>query len=169
MHDGSYKEMQKFVDTYLKSSEVVTILDIGSKDVNGNYKKLFNAHSFKYVGLDIESGDNVDIVVSDLYNWEEIESESFDAVISGQALEHIEYPWLTLKEIERVLKPDGYCCIIAPSAGYEHKFPIDCYRFLPDGFKALAKYAGLTVVTAGISYEAPTWNDCILICRKVKR
>ncbi|MEM1725222.1 MAG: methyltransferase domain-containing protein, partial [Thermoplasmata archaeon] len=42
-------------------------------------------------------------VVKDPYNWIEIEDSSVDVVISGQAFEHIEYPWLTIKEIYRVL------------------------------------------------------------------
>ncbi len=64
--------------------------------------------------MDIQEGPNVDIVVSDIYNWIEIEDSSFDVVISGQAFEHMEFFWKAIKEIERILKPGGLCCIIAP-------------------------------------------------------
>lgn len=46
-------------------------------------------------------------------------------------------------EISRVLKDEGMACIIAPSGGVEHRYPLNCWRFYPDGFKALAKYSGL--------------------------
>lgn len=29
------------------------------------------------------------------YDWQEIETDSFDLVISGQAFEHIEFFWIT--------------------------------------------------------------------------
>ena len=67
--------------------------------------------------MDIQKGPNIDIVVSDIYNWIEIEDNSFDVVVSGQAFEHMEFFWKAIKEIERILKPGGLCCIIAPSAG----------------------------------------------------
>ncbi|HWQ20864.1 MAG TPA: class I SAM-dependent methyltransferase, partial [Methanotrichaceae archaeon] len=71
------------------------VLDVGSYDMNGSYKPLFTNHN--YIGLDICAGPNVDLVVADPYHWP-IEDAAFDAVISGQALEHIERPWQTLQE-----------------------------------------------------------------------
>ncbi|MDD4478561.1 MAG: class I SAM-dependent methyltransferase [Mesotoga sp.] len=156
------------------------VLDVGSMDVNGSYKPLFQDHD--YQGLDIAPGPNVDIVAPDPYDWP-IEDNSFDVVISGQCLEHVEYPWRTVEEIARVLKPGGMCCIIAPSNGPEHRYPIDCYRYMPDGMKAMAKDAGLKVVSSslhdpGINIKAFLWYlskgkintfrviDCIMIAKK---
>ena len=167
MHKSSYDNMQIFVDKYLQTFENIRILDIGSYDVNGTYKPLFNKLGWEYIGLDIEKGKNVDIVVGDIYNWKkEVQSDSFDVVISGQAFEHIEYIWLTMQEIARSMKPGGICCIIAPSAGPAHKYPVDCWRFYADGFKALAKYAKLDVVQVYVDKKAPVWRDCVLIAKK---
>ena len=93
--------------------------------------------------MDLSEGENVDLVLSDPYSWSEIRSSSVDVFVSGQAFEHIEFFWQTMLEIARALKPGGLCCIIAPSGGPEHKYPLDCWRFYPDGFRALARYAGL--------------------------
>ena len=82
-------------------------------DTSYNYGRFLREDNWKYRGMDIQEGPNVDIVVSDIYNWIEIEDSSFDVVISGQAFEHMEFFWKAIKEIERILKPGGLCCIIA--------------------------------------------------------
>ena len=160
--------MKNFIEKYLVKDKELKILDIGSLDVNGSYYELFNNDNWSYKGLDLEPGKNVDIVIKDIYNWTEIDSDSIDIVISGQAFEHIEYPWQTMKEIYRILKNNGLCCIIAPSEGPEHKHPVDCWRFLPDGLKALAKYADLEIIDSYYSESSKdeTWKDVVLICKK---
>lgn len=174
MHASSYLNMKRFVDKYLHGQEhnKSKVLDVGSQDVNGNYKPLFA--DYEYRGLDVCPGSNVDIVVDDSYHWREVESNSYDIVISGQALEHVEFFWLTVGEIARALKPSGLCCIIAPSSGPRHVCSEgkDCWRFLPDGLEAVAKWAGLEVLESYIGWESiknaedDQWKDAVLICRK---
>jgi len=55
MHESSKNLMKQFVDKYLKDFKCGAVLDVGSYDVNGTYKDLFDER-FKYTGLDIESG-----------------------------------------------------------------------------------------------------------------
>lgn len=154
MHESSYLRMQYLVKHYepilKKGKETVKVLDIGSYDVNGTYRGIFDVSEWQYTGLDMEAGPNVDIVPKDPYHWDIIPDETFDLVISGQAFEHIEYPWVTIKEIERVLKPSGFCILTAPSAGVEHKYPKDCYRYYAGGLSALAKWADLKVCHASV-------------------
>jgi SAM-dependent methyltransferase len=169
MHKSSYQNMKQFVEKYLNKNKTLKILDIGSQDVYGSYKDLFKNPNWKYYGLDMIKAKNVDIVIKNIYSWKEIRSKTYDVVISGQALEHIEYPWLTMKEIKRILKSDGLCCIIAPSSGPEHKYPIDCYRFFPDGLKALAKYVNLDVIDSYNCWDNDSeWKDSVLICKNKK-
>ncbi len=170
--------MTAFIEKYLSKYDDtdISILDIGSQNVGthdkGTYRHLFDRPDWKYCGLDVSEGENVDIVIDDYYNWSEIPDNSYDVIISGQALEHIEYVWLTMKEVARILKTGGYCCLIAPSKGPEHKYPLDCWRILPDGMKALAKYANLSVLDNYISneeehnHELNLWHDNVLICQK---
>ena len=178
MHESSFKNMEKFVLKYLKDyeSKKLKIIDIGSQDVNGSYKSIFDNPNWQYYGCDMVEGKNVDIILNDVYNWKEINSESFDVVISGQAFEHIEFFWVTMLEMSRILKEGGICCLIVPSGGIEHKFPIDCWRFYPDGLKALAKYAGLETVEVYTQWNEndfpnydPLWKDSVLICQKTKK
>jgi len=171
--------MQKFVEKYLANfkDQNLNIFDIGSQNVTefpeGSYKPLFENSKWEYKGVDIVAGNNVDVVVSDIYNWKEIKSASANVVISGQAFEHIEYTWATMLEITRILKNNGLLCLVVPSSGPEHKYPIDCWRFFPDGLKSLAKYANLEVIESyncwnnpPIDGEINEWKDSVLICKK---
>ena len=146
MHKNSHSKMEWFKNTYLDKNNNLNILDVGSLDPSGeyNYRDLFNENNWSYTGLDIKTGHNVDVVVTDIYNWFEIEDNTYDVIISGQFFEHLEYFWLTMSQIERALKPNGYVCIIVPSAGHKHGGDIlNCYRFHEDGLKAMAKYVDL--------------------------
>ena len=175
MHRSSFEKMGKFRAEYLtgRENEKLLIIDLGSQDVNGTYKSIFNAPSWKYVGMDMIPGENVDIVIEDPYFLNDIENGTVDVLISGQALEHIEYFWLTFKEIARVLKSGGLCCIIAPSGGPEHRYPVDCWRFYPDGFRALARFANLELISVTTQWEnlgytdgSDDWKDTLMVCRK---
>ena len=176
MHQSSYDKMEKFKEKYLddRTHTKLIIIDIGSYDFNGSYKPIFNNPLWKYIGVDMEHGKNVDIVIKSLYKWTEIPSNFADVVISGQTFEHIEYPWRTMKEIRRILKPNAISCIIVPSSGPEHRFPLDCWRIYPDGLNAIAKFADMDIVETYCQYEnqnyqndgSNMWKDSVLIAKK---
>lgn len=170
--------MSGFVDEFLgvHRSKALRILDVGSYDVNGSYRPLFDDPAWDYVGLDMEPGPGVDHVVERHFWWSTMSARSFDIVISGQAFEHIEFPWVTILELERVLRPGGTCCLVVPSSGPEHRYPRDCWRFYPDGLVALAHWADLDVVRAethwgdeGWGEDSDQWHDSVLIARKPRR
>ncbi|MBT5909792.1 MAG: class I SAM-dependent methyltransferase [Opitutae bacterium] len=161
MHQSSLEKMTSFVNQYLRENtdEVRTIIDFGSQDINGSYRSLFSEKEWNYIGIDIEEGENVDLIIKDQHKWTEIIDSSIDVVISGQALEHTKYFWLIFQEIYRVLKPGGHCCIIVPSSGPEHRHPIDCWRFFPDGMKALCDYSGLRHLETRTDKDQGKYND----------
>jgi len=157
--------MEEFANKYFKyAGRDLKVLDVGSMDVNGSYRTLFGCH---YFGIDITDGQNVDKVVEP-YNWD-IEDESFDIVISGQTLEHVKFFWLTMQEIERVLKKGGLVCLIVPAEVGKHRYPVDCWRMLEDGMHTLAEWVNLEVIEA---YTTNTKNSYIYTIkdnRKKKR
>ena len=140
MHLSSLENMRNFRQHYLSGKEglPLKILDLGSMAIGGSYRNIFQEDQWEYIGVDIASGDNVDVILSDPYNWLEIDSCSMDVVISGQTFEHVNCFWMTFQEMVRVTKPQGKICVIAPSKGKIHRYPVDCWRFYPDGMKALA-------------------------------
>ena len=170
MHDTSLAKMRAFVQGYLATSGSVKldILDVGAQSVDGHatYRPLFDSPDWRYRGLDMAAGANVDIVVADPYRWLELADASVDVVISGQALEHVDYPWRTVAEIARILKPGGVACLIAPSAGPEHRYPRDCWRIYPDGMRALAGSAGLNVVEVFTDWGLMPWQDTFAVLQK---
>jgi SAM-dependent methyltransferase len=175
MHIGSYDKMQAFVNEYLAPNDkiVTRILDLGSYDVNGTYRDLFNVTNWIYTGADLTAGPNVSLVLKNPYRWDEIASSSYDVVISGSLLEHVEYPWMTMIEVARVMRPGAITCHIAPAAGFEHRFPVDCYRYYPDGFHALCKWAGLIPIKVYTDWNTESsqdgghvWKDSVMIAKK---
>jgi len=91
------------------------VLDIGSLDINGNNKGLFE--KCDYVGLDVIKGSNVDVVsIAHEYNSNKL----FDVVLSTNAFEHDMYYKLTLKKMVELLKPSGLMFFSASSSHKEH-------------------------------------------------
>lgn len=183
MHKSAMLRMQWFAHNYITPpppislNKKIRVLDVGAYNVNGCYRDLFAQHpNVEYVGLDVQAGPNVDVVVNSPYNWDNVEDEAFDFVISGNAFEHIEFPWLTIKLINQKLKYGGFAAILAPNSGGEHRFPVDCYRYFADGLIALAKWGGFKVINATVAgvpslsdtpkeWDTP-WNDALIILVK---
>jgi SAM-dependent methyltransferase len=134
--------------------------------VNGSYKPFFDQPGWHYTGVDLAAGPNVDVVLSSPYKLP-LASHSADVIVSGQAFEHIEYFWLTWLEMARVLKPGGMIFLLAPSRGYEHRHPQDCWRFYPDSYLALANYAGMKLLEVETDWEphpdpdSAPWGDTV--------
>ena len=148
------KRMKEFIERYRPTGAV---LDVGSRDVNGSYRELFD----DYTGADLVPGKNVDIVLEDPYRWQ-IRDTFYDVVISGQCLEHVEDTVAWIKEVGRVVKRGGLVCIIAPASGVGfHRHPIDCWRVYPDGMKWLLRQGGLEPVRVKLK-----GHDCVGIARK---
>ena len=176
MHQSSYNKMKELLSEYVLGQGLVkgSVLDFGSYNVNGTYRELLNPDDWEYLGLDMNPGPGVDLVPEDTYKWNEIPDESFDLIVSGQAFEHCEYFWLVFEEFARILKPSGKCIIIAPSSGHEHRFPVDCWRFYPDGMRALCKYVGFEVLYAETNWDpvevdeddSHLWKDTALVAEK---
>lgn len=174
MHASSYQHMSHLVEAYFSHRDSLNILDLGSYDVNGSYRPLFKHPNWHYRGMDLSPGPNVDIVLSSPYRFP-ISTYNMDLIISGQAFEHIEFFWLTWLEMVRVLKPGGTIFLIAPSRGPEHRYPVDCWRFYPDGFAALAKYGALELIEVRTDWEphpepdSAPWGDTVGVFVKPRR
>jgi SAM-dependent methyltransferase len=176
MHHSAYVNAEKFYHKYCEDNiENKKILDVGSYDVNGTMKPIFQKG--EYIGLDMEQGPNVDIVgVSHKIPFEK---DEFDIVISSSCFEHDDMFWISFQEMCRVLKPGGYMYVQAPSNGPYHGWPGDNWRFYIDSWKALEKWGkklgyDMELVEHYIDETTPSppsegprfWNDSIGIYRK---
>jgi ubiquinone/menaquinone biosynthesis C-methylase UbiE len=170
MHETAYRASEKFVQKYVSvPHDSLSVLDVGSFDVNGSMKPIFSKFA-KYVGLDMREGKNVDVVCN-AHNMI-FEDETFDVVVSSQCLEHDPMFWLTFVEMARVVKDGGFIFICSPSCGPYHPHPIDCYRFMSDGWTGLIEWAGmnkfrLTIVESYIEESCEKWRDSVAVFQKI--
>lgn len=160
MHNSSLTEMEKFFKNYVypiyQSHD--HILDVGSLDVNGSYKQILQTqYLHSYIGLDLNSGKNVDIIATSLYEYP-LKNNSMKFVISGQCIEHVQDLHKWIKEISRVTMLNGLICIIGPTSWNEHRHPVDCWRILPDGMEFLFNLAGIKPLE--IYHNSPQ-HDCV--------
>jgi SAM-dependent methyltransferase len=137
---GLYKNMKEL--SPLISGK---ILDVGCG--RKPYKNLFQYS--KYVGIDIENPGHphTDEDIDIYYDGKSfpINDDEFDNVICNQVLEHVFTPDELLKEINRVLKKDGYLLLTVPFLWDEHEQPNDYARYSSFGLKFLLEKNGFAV------------------------
>lgn len=173
------------VRDFMDPSMHYRVVDVGAKtshDAHLTHRSLFEGYSHDYVGIDVQPGNNVDLVMPGLYTIP-VESESADIVVSGQVFEHVPFFWTTFLEMARILKVGGHIFLSAPSRGHTHAHPYDCWRFYPDGFRSLAAFAKLRLVRVHtdfpprgenkrFDYAAVTpyryWGDTVGVFRKTE-
>lgn len=178
MHSSSFAKMRSFFraysDRFPRPDGKTRVLDVGSKAYLGhpNHHQVIGENC-SYTGLDLEPGENVDIVASSGFVWPEIKDQSFDVVISGQTFEHNPFFWATMAEISRVLVPGGYTCVIAPASGSVHRFPLDCWRFYPDAWAPLCALVGLEPIEVfvepddmALSVVGGEYRDSMVIAKR---
>lgn len=140
MHKSAYELMTKTLLAPVRL-QGQTMLDVGSFDVNGSYRDYMEKSGVAYIGVDIAPGKNVDIVSQDPYRYP-FPDGTFDIVISGSAMEHVEKIWLWVPELVRLLRPGGFLAITTHWQFKIHQHPVDCWRILPDGMKLLFDETG---------------------------
>jgi SAM-dependent methyltransferase len=143
------------------------ILDVGSADVNGTLRDCAPPGCV-YLGVDVAAGPGVDIVLEDVYRFP-FSDGYFDRLVCTSCLEHDQLFWLTFLEMVRVVRPNGYIYVNAPSNGDYHAYPFDNWRFYPDSALALSAWAKrngqeLALVESFIARRRrDQWNDCVMV------
>lgn len=150
MH-GEARDFTLFVKSALREYFIdKKVLDVGSGDINGNNRFLFENCS--YEGNDVIHTKNVTIVskTKDL----PFEDGSFDTIISTECFEHDPEYKLSLLKIYKMLRPDGLFCFTCASTGRnEHgtrrTSPQDSYGTLGNLPDMVDYYKNLTELDLG--------------------
>jgi SAM-dependent methyltransferase len=171
VHKSAYDIGAKFLKRYWTPG-MKNVLEVGAFDVNGSLKD-FKPQVCEWVGVDLEPGKGVDIVIERASRLP-FEDHSFDLVVATSIFEHDPTFWLTFNEMLRVVKPTGFIYVCAPSNGWVHRYPMDVYRFYPDAGIGLVEwgrreYPGLHLVESFISErDGDIWNDFCAVFSKTK-
>jgi SAM-dependent methyltransferase len=132
------------------------VLEVGSKFVNGSVRPLIErfCRPREYVGVDIEPGKYVDVILPAERLVEHFGPESFDAVISTEVLEHV-FDWRTVvNNMKAVLKPGGFIYITVPSKGFPyHAYPHDYWRYEIEDMEKI--FGDFEIIALEKNWEAP--------------
>jgi SAM-dependent methyltransferase len=112
------------------------------------YKNIINVS--EYIGLDFpsEGHDHSNEAIDVFYDGKSIpfEDNSFDSIFSSEVFEHVFNLEDMLKELFRVLKPEGIILITCPFAIGEHEQPNDYARYTSFALKHMMCKAGFDVI-----------------------
>ena len=88
-------------------------------------------------------------IVGDVMDMPQVTGAVYDAVICLAVLEHVPRPWDAMREMRRVLRPDGTLLLYVPFLSPYHAMPGyygDFFRYTEDGIRSLC--SGFTDVVA---------------------
>lgn len=130
-----------------------TVLDAGSG--RGAWENIVRRNGAEYHSVELAPrGDHSPTWRADICDMPQVPSNTYDAIICHQVLEHVTRPAAALAEMHRVVKPGGALVISVPHLSRRHELPNDFFRFTPEGMAALAGQAGLEIVE-GQTYGGP--------------
>lgn len=134
-----HESLMNFLRSNTSDAEVRSkrILDVGSLNINGSAREVFEPFSpSMYLGIDESLGPDVNIQMSGYHLYSIFLPSSFDIVICTEVLEHAEYWKQLVEQLRYVLRPGGllYLSCRAPGFSY-HNHPNDFWRFSLDQIK----------------------------------
>lgn len=140
------------------------VLDVGSKDRNlkDGARALFPGA--EYIGVDLEEGPNVDLMVNAYYLERFFSKKSFDAVLCLHVFEHLGRPWVVLDQVDRILVDGGLLYVSMPTIGYPvHNHPGDYWRITNQGMQEIIMegYEILAIEDAFSTYSKHPFINCV--------
>jgi len=111
-HPSQHAFCRSVIDSKPEWKSGVLVLDIGSLDINGNNRGLFDP-PFNYTGVDVAPGPNVDVVCL----GHEYKGGPFDVVLSTECLEHDPHAMVTMRNMHNLLRPGGLLLITCATTG----------------------------------------------------
>lgn len=156
MHAESYALMGQMLDR-AQRGDFAHVLDVGSYNINGTFRPLVEGRGWRYTGLDTVAGANVDVVTHDPFSFP-LDDGAFDVVLSGSTMEHVTAIWRWIPELVRVLRPGGFLAVHTHWKFPVHRYPVDCWRIMPDGMRYLFDLTG-----ALVDYDIRIANDMDIV------
>lgn len=112
------------------------VVEIGSLNVNGSIRQVFQKPEHVWLGIDRVGGKDVDLV-TDAQSFLVQHPNEFDAIVACESYEHDPEWWRTHHAARSALKSGGWFVFSAPTIGFPyHDFGGDYYRFTEDAVRS---------------------------------
>lgn len=181
--DETYQEHMERYKFALERVKGLSVLDVACGAGYGSH--MLASEAKEVCGIDISdeavqyarehySGQNIKFEVMDSRAIK-YPDHSFDAVVSFETIEHVPEPEVFLKEIKRILKPDGLLIISTPNLettcdGKEVHVPFHVKEFtLQEMMDLLKAFHGIDVYAQKMSYHKRSYKKIKLLSRYVHR
>jgi len=115
--------MQKATTEFLSS---LPVQDLSALEISGRH----------WAHLPFRSYQSVDYPEYDICSGPHKEN-FYDVVIAEQVLEHVLWPYRAVRNVHRMLKPEGVFIVNTPFLVRVHNHPVDCSRWTELGIKHL--------------------------------
>lgn len=116
----------------LPDARDLTVLEVGSRNVNGSYRGLIEPCA-EYLGVDLVGGAGVDVVCDAADLDRATGGRQFDLVVCTEMLEHAERWADVVHNLKAAVKPGGFLAVTTRSPGFpRHDYPGDWWRFTQD-------------------------------------
>ena len=116
------------------------IIDLGS-GLNPSHERFWQIKPEKFIRADINKETSPD-VIADLNKPLPFPDNFADSVFLFNVIYILENPSMTLREINRILKPGGRIFLTSPFIFNEAKEPVDYWRFTSGALEKLLKESG---------------------------
>ncbi|HOG36010.1 MAG TPA: methyltransferase domain-containing protein [Paludibacteraceae bacterium] len=136
-----YQKIRTNVTAFIKQqaanfdSELIKLLDIAPQVHAGARQFFTKAHIFT---ADIDEKSGADYIIDICQNNEKVVPEAtFDIIVCTEVLKHTLNPFQAVREIYRLLKPEGLLLMSTPFDFRIHGPLPDCWRFTEHGIRSL--------------------------------
>jgi len=146
-----------FGETQLTEAMITnkTVLEVGSKDLNGSLRPLIEEMKPKeYIGVDIEEGRGVDEIVNAEDLIDAFGVGAFDLVVCTELMEHVENWQDVIHNLKGVVKTGGCIILTTRGPGFpKHDFPYDYWRYTVGDI--LFIFQDMVILRAEDDWETP--------------
>ena len=162
-NDHSHQVTSKYFTEHLfrQDNNIRQVMDLGCGVGNSLDYFLRKNPNARWVGLDIEKPPEVESrtrTAGEFHTFDGIhipfDDNHFDLIYCNQVFEHVRHPSDLLKEVHRVLRPNGY--FIGSASQLEPYHGHSLWNYTPYGFYLLLEEAGLQLVEIRPSIDALT-------------
>ena len=146
---------------FSQENHIKVVMDLGCGEGSSiNFFRKLDK-DIRWTGLDIENSPEVAARTktgAEFYSFDGVnipfDNNYFDLIYCNQVLEHVKHPVELLKEVQRVLKPNGY--FIGSTSQLEPYHSYSLWNYTPYGFRLLLEEAHLQLIEIRPGIDALT-------------